>query len=151
MIYADSSFLVALKVRLDTFHERALTYYEKHQEEVWLWSPWQRVEVFNTLRQLTRHPDSKRRLLVAEARTIIRSIENDVRLGYFTHMEADWRDVLRAANETSIAHAFELPCLAADLLHVAYAVELAAKAMVSFDEDQLFLARACGLNPIKPK
>ncbi|MCI0536410.1 MAG: PIN domain-containing protein [Verrucomicrobiales bacterium] len=150
MIYADSSFLVALKVRRDTFHEEAMSFYGRRQEDTWLWSPWQRVEVFNTIRQLTRHPDSKRRLLLAEARALIHSLETDARIGYFTHMEADWRDVLRTANEISIAHAVAMPCLAPDLLHVAYAKELAAEWMVSFDEDQLELATATGLKAKKP-
>jgi|SRR3954466_61422 predicted nucleic acid-binding protein len=150
MIYADSSFLVALKIRHDTFHKEAQGYYESRQEEIWLWSPWQRVEVFNTIRQLTRHPEAKRRLLAGEARALIHSIETDVRFGYFTHMESDWRDVLRNANETSIAHAFEIPCLAPDLLHVAYAKELAAEWLVSFDDDQLKLAKAAGLKTAKP-
>ena len=91
MIYADSSFLVALKVRRDTFHKEALDFYEPQQDETWLWCPWHRVEVFNTIRQLTRHPQPKRRLLGPEARALIHHLEADVRLGYFTHVEADWR------------------------------------------------------------
>jgi predicted nucleic acid-binding protein len=151
MIYADSSFLVALKVRRDTFHLKALTFYQPRQDQVWLWSPWQRVEVFNTVRQLTRHPEAKRRLLAAEARALIHSLERDVRAGYFTHMEADWRDVLRTSNEISIAHSFDLPCLAPDLLHVAYAKELVASYFVSFDRDQLTLAKAAGLRTTQPR
>jgi predicted nucleic acid-binding protein len=150
MNYADSSFFVALRVPLDTFHELAIRFYEERQEEVWLWSPWQRIEIFNTVRALARHPDKKRRLEIAEAKALIRRLEQDVRLGYFTHLEADWRDVLRTANELSIEHAFEIPCRAPDLLHVAYAKELAAEIMVSFDDDQLALANAVGLRSWKP-
>jgi predicted nucleic acid-binding protein len=148
MIYADSTFLVALKVARDTFHAQAIRFYEARQDEVWLWSPWHRVEVFNTIRQLTQHPDKKRRLLAAEARALLHRIENDVRLGYFTHMEADWRDVLRTANEISIAHGFDLACRSADLLHVAYAKELAAETFVGYDDDQLALAAAAGLKTV---
>jgi predicted nucleic acid-binding protein len=151
MIYADSSFFVALRVRRDTFNGPALDYYETRQEEVWLWSPWQRVEVFNTLRQLVRHPEAKRRLTLAEARAATHRLETDVRLGYFSHMEADWRDVLRTANEISIAHGFDLACRAPDLLHVAYAKELTAEAFVSFDDDQLALADAAGFKAVKPE
>src|SRR5688572_19501018 len=151
MIYADSSFLVALKVRRDTFHEEAMSFYQRRQEETWLWSPWQRVEVFNTIRQLTRHPDATRRLFPAEARALIHRLETDVRVGYFTHMEADWRDVLRTANEISLAQGFQMPCFAADLLHVAYAQELAAQSFVSFDNEQLALAEATGLKSVNPK
>jgi hypothetical protein len=108
------------------------------------------VEVFNSIRQLVRHPDPARRLSAAEAKALIYRIETDIRLGYFTHLEADWRDVLRTANETSIAQGFGLACRAADLLHVAYANELAAKLFVSFDDDQLALAQASGLNAVRP-
>jgi len=106
--------------------------------------PLHRVEVFNSIRQLVHHPEPERRLRLAEAKALIHRIETDVRLGYFTHLEADWRDVLRTANELSIAHGFGLACRAADLLHVAYANELAAEAFVSFDDEQLALAQASG-------
>jgi predicted nucleic acid-binding protein len=148
MIYADTSFLVAMRVRRDTQHQAALDFYEGNQEQAWLWSPWHRVEVCNAIRQLVRHPDKTRRLLLAEAKALIHRLEMDVRLGYLTHLEADWRDVLRTANEISIASGFELPCRAADLLHVAYAKELAAEMFVSFDDDQVALAKASGLKTI---
>jgi predicted nucleic acid-binding protein len=151
MIYADSSFLVAVRVRRDTFYKVALDFYEAAQDEVWLWSAWHRVEIFNSIRQLVRHPDTARRLSRAEARALIHRMETDVRLGYFTHLEADWRDVLRTANEVSIANGFDMPCRAPDLLHVAYAKELAAETFVSFDDDQLQLAGAAGLKTVKPR
>jgi predicted nucleic acid-binding protein len=150
MIYADTSFLVAARVRRDTFYKPALNYYEAQQDEVWLWSPWHRVEVFNSIRQLVRHPDAQRRLLPTEAKNLIHRLETDVRLGYFTHLEADWRDVLRTASEISVAHAIELACRAPDLLHVAYAKELAAESFVSFDQAQLALAEAVGLKTVRP-
>lgn len=151
MIYADTSFLLAMRVPSDTFHEAALGYYEINQERVWLWSPWHRVEVFNSLRQLVRHPEAKQRISIGEVKSLIHRLEMDVRLGYFTHLEADWRDVLRTANEISIGHALEMPCRASDLLHVAYANELAAELFVSFDDEQITLARASGLKTNRPK
>lgn len=150
MIYADTSFLVAARVPRDTFHKAALDYYAAHQDDVWLWCPWHRVEVFNSIRQLVRHPNRSFRLSLSEAKALIRRLESDVRLGYFTHMEADWRDVLRTANEISIASGFTLACRAPDLLHVAYANELAAKFFLSFDADQLGLANASGLQGVRP-
>lgn len=150
MIYADTSFMVAARVRRDTRHTSALDFYEAKQDDEWLWSPWHRVEVFNSIRQLVRHPEAARRLRPPEAKALIHQLETDVRLGYFTHMEADWRDVLRTANEISIASGFEIPARAADLLHVAYAKELAADLFVSFDNDQLALAKASGLKTENP-
>ena len=51
--YADTSFLVAVRAPHDHFHRAALDLYEDRQDEIWIWSPWHRVEVFNTIRQLT--------------------------------------------------------------------------------------------------
>jgi predicted nucleic acid-binding protein len=150
MIYADSTFMVALTVPHDTHHAAALRYYEAKQEEVWLWSPWHRVEVFNTLRQLTRHPDARFRITPRQAQLLSKELDDDVRAGYFTHMEADWRDVLRTANEISAAHGYRQAIRSADLLHVAYASELSARAFVGFDTDQLALAEAAGLTIARP-
>lgn len=150
-LYADSSFMVALRLPNDTFHREATDYFEEFQSETWLWSPWHRVEVFNTIRQITRHPDAKRTLTEGDARALIHRLENEVRLGYFLHMEADWRDVLRQASEISAAHAFGQACAATDLLHVAYAAELAADLFISFDDDQLALAQTAGLKAVRPE
>ena len=144
-IYADTSFLLSYNVRQDQSYTRARDYYERHQDEIWAWSPWHRVEVFNSIRQLTLHPNRKRRLRKAEAKALIWRVEHDVRVGYFTHQEADWRDVLRTASEISAGHSLSLSCRSADLLHVAYAKELGADLMVGFDTDQLALADAVGL------
>jgi hypothetical protein len=149
-LYADSSFIVASRVRHDTFHRAALQFYKGHEADSWFWSPWHRVEVLNTIRQLTRHPDRKRCLAESEAKSLIHRIEADVRLGYFFHMEADWRDVLRTASEISAENAFARSCPGTDLLHVAYAVEFAADLFVGFDDEQLLLAAAAGLKVINP-
>lgn len=150
-LYADSSFMVALRLPNDTFHREATDYFEEFQSATWLWSPWHRVEVFNTIRQITRHTDARRTFTAGDARALIHRLENEVRLGYFLHMEADWRDVLRQACEISAAHAFGLACPATDLLHVAYAAELASDLFVSFDDEQLDLARAAGLRGVRPE
>jgi predicted nucleic acid-binding protein len=149
-IYADTSFLVASRAERDTFHDDALAFYKAHFEDLWLWSPWHRVEVFNSIRQLALNPDRGAGLNEAEARAMIHRFEDDVRCDYLLHVEADWRDVLQTANEISVAHAFSLPCRAADLLHVAYAKELVAELFVSFDDDQVALAKAAGLKAINP-
>ena len=143
-VYPDTTFFIALRFFNDTHHERATEFFETHSEDTLLWSPWHRIEVANALRQFAhgRPPVLK----IAEARRIIHRIETDVRVGYFLHMEADWRDVLRTAYAISAEHAFNLPCRSADLLHVAYAKELAADSFISFDDEQTELASAAGLS-----
>ena len=149
-LYADSSFIVASRVAHDTFHREALKFYKGRETDLWFWSPWHRVEVSNTIRQLTRNPDRKRGISQAEAKALIYRIEADVRLGYFFHLEADWRDVLRTASEISADNAIACACPGTDLLHVAYAKEFAADLFVSFDDEQLLLARAAGLKAVNP-
>ena len=142
-IYPDTTFFIALRFFNDTHHESATEFFEGSGDETFLWSPWHRVEVTNALRQFARGDQAI--LRAADARRIIHRLETDVRVGYFLHMEADWRDVLRTAYALSAEHAFSYPCRAADLLHVAYAKELAADLFVSFDGDQNALAEAAGL------
>lgn len=149
-LYADTSFIIASRFRRDNFHAEAVGFYEGREEDNWLWSPWHRAEVFTALRQYARATAPRRGMSEGDARALIHRLENEVRLGYFLHMEADWRDVLRTFNELSGAHGFTLPFGSADLLHVAYAVESAADLFVSFDEGQLALARAAGLKAVRP-
>jgi predicted nucleic acid-binding protein len=149
-IYADTSFIVAARFGLDTLHGEAVRFYAKFSEELWLWSPWHRVEACNTIRQLARNRDRRRGLSAAEAKALIRRLEDDVRCDYLLHMEADWRDVMRTASEISIGNAFDRACPGTDLLHVAYALELSAELFVTFDRDQLELAKAAGLKSVMP-
>ena len=148
-IYPDTSVLVALRFFDDTHHESATGYYEDRGEDIFLWSPWHRVEVSNTIRQFAR--GDRPVLRETEARRIIHRLETDVRLSYFLRMEADWRDVLRTAYEISAEHGFSIYCRSADLLHVAYAKELAADLFVSFDDEQVELANAAGLDAVRPR
>jgi len=147
--YPDTTFFVALRFFDDVHHQAATTFYEEHQDENFLWSPWHRVEVSNALRQFARGDQPV--LREADARRIIHRLETDVRLSYFLHMEADWRDVLRSAYEISGEHGFAYSCRSADLLHVAYAKELAADRFISFDEDQVALANVSGIDAVFPR
>lgn len=148
-IYPDTSFLVALRYFDDFHHTDATEYFAAQSDETFLWSPWHRVEVSNTFRQFSR--GERPVLREAEARRIIHRLETDVRVGYFLHMEADWRDVLRTAYEISAEHSYSFYTRSADLLHVAYAKELAADLFVSFDDDQVCLATAAGLDAFRPE
>jgi len=53
-IYPDTTFYVALRFFDGTHHEAAADCFEQHGEDLFLWSPWHRVEVCNTLRQFAR-------------------------------------------------------------------------------------------------
>lgn len=147
-IYPDTTFYVALRFFDDTHHETATDYFGRQLDDLFLWSPWHRVEVANSLRQFAR--GTRPVLPEADARRILHRLEADVRAGYFHHLEADWRDVFRAACAISAQHGFSQTCRSADLLHVAYAKVLRADLFVSFDADQVALAKAAGLKSLFP-
>ena len=147
-IYADASWWVPFKCRRDVRHQHALRLLDVHPDAHLLWTPWHRVEVLNTLRQVTRDPDAP--LPVAEAKQIIRLLEQEVRLGYYAHFEFDWRDAVRTACELSAEVGFRLRLRSMDLFHVAVAQEACAELFVSFDEDQLAVAQAASLPILNP-
>jgi hypothetical protein len=106
-----------------------------------LWTPWQRVEVFNSFCQI-EHAGI---LGKGESRQIIRSLEQEVRLGYWTHIEFDWTSAVRTAGELRAEHSVNMVVRAMDLFHIAIAIEVAADAFLSFDNDQIALAEAAGV------
>jgi predicted nucleic acid-binding protein len=140
-VYADTSWWLALKWRGDTHHSTAHILFDRHPDAEVLWTPWQRVEVFNGFRQAERAGLLQR----GESRRMIRLLEQEVRLGYWAHVEFDWTDAVRTACELGAEHSLKLVVRAMDLFHVAVAIEAAADAFLSFDVDQNVLAAAAGL------
>lgn len=132
------------KCRLDTQHDAALSLFEQHEEAEILWTPWQRVEVFNGFSQAERAGILER----GESRRIIRLLEQEVRIGYWTHIEFDWTDAVRTAGELRSEHSLTMPVRAMDLFHVAIAIEIGADALITFDKDQVALAKAAGMETL---
>jgi predicted nucleic acid-binding protein len=141
-LYADTSWWVAYKSAADLHHPRAITLFDKDPEAQIIWTPWQRVEVFNCLRQMERIG----LLQPGYALQIIRSLEQEIRMGYWSHVEFDWISAVRGACEIAAEHSLSMTIRSMDLFHAAIAVEVACDGFVSFDEDQCALAKAAGLN-----
>lgn len=137
--YADTSWWIACKNSSDALHKRALRVLDKPQEIIW--TPWQRVEVFNAFRQQERAG----LLPKNPAMVFIRSLEQEVRLGYWPHVEFSWIDAVRRANELSAIHSANLVIRGMDLFHVAVALEAGCEDFVTFDTEQAALASAAGL------
>ena len=148
-VYADTSWWVAYKYRRDRNHEAAVALFDRHEDARVVWTPWQRVEVFNSLRQLERGGAIE----ADEARQQIRLLEQEVRLGYWPHVEFDWRDAIRTACELSAEFGLTVPIRGMDLFHVAIAVDIGADALLSFDREQQDFAEAAGLRalPLRPR
>jgi predicted nucleic acid-binding protein len=140
-IYADTSWWLAYKCRRDTHHATAITLFDREPDARVLWTPWQRVEVFNTFRQ------AERAGLVGsgESRQLIRLLEQEVRLGYWPHVEFEWVSAVRTACELAAEHSLKMQIRGMDLFHVAIAIECGADGFLSFDDEQCALAHVAGI------
>ena len=139
--YADTSWWVGYKNASDSQHARAIGLFDRHPGGTVLLTPWQRVEVFNAFRQLERIGS----LPNQPAAGFTRALENEVRLGYWPHVEFSWTDALRTANELSAVHSRDLLIRGMDLFHVAIALDIGAETFLTFDTDQAALAKTAGL------
>ncbi len=139
--YADTSWWIACKITDDANHRAAVEVFDRFPEIRVLWTPWQRVEVFNSLRQLERGGV----IIEGKSRTLIRLLEQEVRLGYWPHSEFDWRDAVRTACDISAEHGLSVPIRGMDLFHGTIAIETGADALLTFDGDQKGLAEAAGI------
>ena len=143
-LYADTSWWLGYKCRADLHHSAATSLFDRHPDAEVLWTPWQRVEVFNGFCQVERAGLLKK----GESRQVIRLLEQEIRIGYWPHVEFDWTDAVRTAGELRAEHSLRFLVRAMDLFHVAIAIEVGADALVSFDAEQIVLAEAAGLATI---
>lgn len=145
--YADSSWWLAYKCSDDRHHEEALRAFDLSPEAELIWTPWQRVEVFNSFRQAERAGI----LAAGKSREFIRAVEQEIRLGYWQHVEFDWTDAVRTACELSAEYGLKLTMRGMDLFHVAVALEAAAGLFLTFDREQAALAKRAGLHLLASK
>jgi predicted nucleic acid-binding protein len=140
-LYADTSWWLGYKCRGDFHHLAALSLFDRDANAEVLWTPWQRVEVFNSFCQAERAGLLAR----GDSRRVIRLLEQEIRMGYWPHVEFDWTDAVRTAGELRAEHSLRLVVRSMDLFHVAIAIEVGAEALLSFDTEQIALAEAAGL------
>jgi predicted nucleic acid-binding protein len=145
--YADTSWWVASKFLEDKFFHAARSIFDHSPTVEILWTPWQRVEVFNALHQLER----VQQYAIGESQKAIRMLEKEVALGYWQHREFSWTNAIRTAVTLSAKHGTKLPVRGMDLFHVAIALTLKAEAFLTFDDEQRALAKASGLKVIALK
>ena len=138
--YADSSFLVSLCGE-DTNSVAAKRYMACHTLTL-PFNPLHRLEVRNALRLAVR----RREFDPADRQAALVELEADVREGLLVHEAIPWTDALRRAEALSHRHTETLGTRAADILHVAIALESGARRFLSFDAIQRQLAGAEGLD-----
>lgn len=139
--YADTSWWLSYKCRNDIHHRAACRLFTRHADIEVVWTPWQRVEVYNSFLQAERHG----LIETGEGMRVVRLLEHEVRLGYWPHREFQWTNAVRRACAISADHSLRMTMRGMDLFHVAIAQELKTDVFLSFDRDQKALAMATGL------
>lgn len=120
--YADTSWWLNFHIRDAANHQAAADLFVRDEEAQVLWTPWQRVEVFNSIHQLERRGD----LAFGDAKRLTRRLEMEIRLGYWPHREFSWTDAVRRACQLAERHGPTLPIRGMDLFHVAVALVIRA-------------------------
>jgi predicted nucleic acid-binding protein len=143
--YFDTSCLVALYVPND-HTAAALRHRARAGRQAILFTPLHRLELRTTIRQCAYGG----LLRNADAREILRHVEEDLDDGTLIHEPLDWTESLRLAETVAERLAWTKPCRSLDLWHVAAGLETEARLFVTFDKDQFALAQAAGLRAITP-
>ena len=86
----------------------------------------------------------------AEFTAALAELEADLKSQHVIIVDLLWRAALDRAIDLSRKHTPELGSRMLDVLHVASAMELGAKTMITYDERQIELAKSAGLKTISP-
>jgi predicted nucleic acid-binding protein len=77
-------------------------------------------------------------------------LDADLKAQRITIVDLLWRAAMDRATQLSRKHTPELGSRMLDVLHIASALELGAKSMITYDERQMELANTAGLRTITP-
>lgn len=139
VVYADTSFLVALYGRDDntpearrvaTGRRRPIVYTALHRHES---------------RNAVRLALFRGQITADEAVAVLHAMEGDIQGGTLQAAPVLWDEVFTRAEGLSAAHTAGIGARAMDILHVAAAMALGIKEFLTFDVRQKALAAAAGL------
>ncbi len=105
-----------------------------------------RAEIFNAILGAAFRGD----LTEVVARRSIAEFESDLNSGELRLADLLWRRALDRSADLSREHTIKLGTRALDVLHVASALELGARTLVTYDTRQAALAKAVGLKTLAP-
>jgi len=137
--YADTSFLVSLYTP-DANSPRAIASLRALREPL-PFTPFHRLEFRNAIRLRVFRGE----LSGPERSAALQALDDDLQDGVLVHTAIPWTDTLRESERLGAAHTERLGVRSADILHVAAALRLQAKELLSFDVHQRKLAAAEGL------
>ena len=141
--YADTSFLVSLYGQdANSAPAKAIAATLK---EPLAFAPLLRHEARNAVRLAV----FRKEITPDECQAVLAAIEADTKTGALVVTPVAWAEVYAEAESLSAAHTETLGMRASDVLHVAAAAALGAKAFYTFDTRQKALARKAGMK-VKP-
>ena len=93
---------------------------------------------------------SRKDISTAQFAAALADLDSDLKSQRVVMVDLLWRAATDRAVELSREHTPEFGSRMLDVLHVASALELGAKNMISYDERQIELATTAGLKTISP-
>jgi len=139
MDYADTGFLCSLYAP-DAHSERAIGWMERRADPVcfsWL----NQVEFRNALRLRV----FRKEITAAQRDASINLLLADLTAGLLRSVDPQQENVCLETERLSALHTGRLGTRSLDILHVAMAIVLGSRRFLSFDQRQLKLAKAAGL------
>ena len=150
MIYADPSFLCSL-YGWDDLSSVAQNTYAGDGRRPLLLTPWQRFECRNAIRLAIHRLRRAGRTVPFRAGNVFKQIDEDVSAGRLRHVDVDWDDSMRLAEDLSAKFTELTGCASVDVWHVAAARLLEADTFWTFDGEQHELAHRTGYFKHAPK
>lgn len=92
----------------------------------------------------------RRDISAAQFAAAVADLDADLKSQRIMMVDLLWRAAMDRSTELSRKHTPELGSRMLDVLHVASALELGAKTIVTYDERQMELAKGAGLKTITP-
>lgn len=140
--YVEPSALI--KLYLHQTESAAMTGWRARTRGALPLTPHARVEILNALSLAV----FRRQIDAAARDDAVRSFDEDIAGGRYSHADVLWRSALRRAAELSLESTADIGCRSLDVLHVACALELGLPNFLTFDLRQRRLARAAGLKTV---
>jgi predicted nucleic acid-binding protein len=144
LVYLDTSALRPLFVH-EQRSRRVTRYLQRHHVPVRI-TRFGHAELINSIACAVFRQD----ISPAQFAAALAELEADLKSQRILLVDILWRAALDRAIELSRKHTSELGSRMLDVLHVASAIELAARTMITYDKRQAELATSAGLKAITP-
>ncbi len=143
VVYADSSFLVAVYVQGKS-EKDARSYFVKNPQPICL-TRFSKSEIQHAIRMLA----FQKHIALSEMTQALLQLERDEAEGFYEMQYVEAEDLYIKTSQLSHRHALESGVRYLDMLHIASALLVNARRFLTFDVRQGKLAKAVGLE-VKP-